>query len=89
MRIITRYIGGRIGNKLPYYFKSTLAAIGARILKRPVKVAMTRPQLLCMTTHRSASEQHVRLGANADGRLAAYGQERWYRPQASTNTSSR
>jgi len=42
VRIITRYIGGGFGNKLPYYFESTLAAIGARILKRPVKVAMIR-----------------------------------------------
>jgi xanthine dehydrogenase YagR molybdenum-binding subunit len=75
VRIVTRYIGGGFGNKLPYYFESTLAAIGARILNRPVKVAMTRPQLFYMTTHRSASEQHLRLGANADGRLAAYGQD--------------
>ena len=75
VRIVTRYIGGGFGNKLPYYFELTLAAIGARILKRPVKVAMTRPQLFYMTTHRSASEQHVRLGADADGRLAAYGQD--------------
>jgi len=75
VRIITRYIGGGFGNKLPYYFESTLAAIGARILKQPVKVAMTRPQLFYMTTHRSASEQHLRLGANADGRLLAYGQD--------------
>jgi xanthine dehydrogenase YagR molybdenum-binding subunit len=75
VRIITRYIGGGFGNKLPYYFESTLAAIGARILKRPVKVAMTRPQLFYMTTHRSASEQHLRLGATTDGRLTAYGQD--------------
>ena len=75
VRIVTRYIGGGFGNKLPYYFEFTLAAIGARILNRPVKVAMTRPQLFYMTTHRSASEQHLRLGANADGRLAAYGQD--------------
>ena len=64
VRIITRYIGGGFGSKLPYYFEATLAAIGARMLKRPVKVAMTRPQLFHMTTHRSASEQRVRLGAN-------------------------
>jgi xanthine dehydrogenase YagR molybdenum-binding subunit len=75
VRVITRYIGGGFGNKLPYYFDATLAAIGARILKRPVKVAMTRPQLFYMTTHRSASEQHLRLGATADGRLTAYGQD--------------
>ena len=75
VRIITRYVGGGFGSKLPYYFEATLAAMGARILKRPVKVGMTRPQLFHMTTHRTASEQRVRLGANADGRLTAYGQD--------------
>jgi xanthine dehydrogenase YagR molybdenum-binding subunit len=75
VRIITRYIGGGFGSKLPYYFEATLAAMGARILQRPVKVAMTRPQLFHLTSHRSASEQRVRLGATSDGRLTAYGQE--------------
>jgi hypothetical protein len=75
VRIITRYIGGGFGNKLPYYFEATLAAMGARILARPVKVAMTRPQLFHVTTHRTASEQRLRLGADSDGRLIAYGQD--------------
>src|SRR3954470_12387651 len=61
VRIITRYVGGGFGSKLPYYFEATLAAMGARMLKRPVKVAMTRPQLFHMTSHRTASEQHLRL----------------------------
>jgi xanthine dehydrogenase YagR molybdenum-binding subunit len=75
VRIITRYIGGGFGGKLPFYVDSTLAAIGARILRRPVKVAMTRPQVFNTTTHRSASEQRVRLSAERDGRLTAYGQD--------------
>jgi xanthine dehydrogenase YagR molybdenum-binding subunit len=75
VRIITRYIGGGFGNKLPYFVDATLAAIGARMLRRPVKVAMTRPQVFNTTTHRSASEQRVRLGADRDGRLTAYAQE--------------
>ncbi|MGA2892329.1 MAG: xanthine dehydrogenase family protein molybdopterin-binding subunit [Xanthobacteraceae bacterium] len=75
VRVITRYVGGGFGSKLPYYFEATLAAIGARMLKRPVKVAMTRPQVFHLTTHRSASEQHLRLGANPDGQLTAYGQD--------------
>lgn len=75
VRVITRYVGGGFGSKLPYYVEATLAAIGARMLQRPVKVAMTRPQLFYLTTHRTASEQRVRLGANADGRLTAYGQD--------------
>jgi xanthine dehydrogenase YagR molybdenum-binding subunit len=75
VRVITRYIGGGFGGKLPYYVEATLAAIGARMLRRPVKVAMTRPQLFHLTTHRSASEQRLRLGARLDGRLTAYGQD--------------
>jgi xanthine dehydrogenase YagR molybdenum-binding subunit len=43
VRIITRYVGGGFGSKLPYYADATLAAIGARMLRRPVRVAMTRP----------------------------------------------
>jgi xanthine dehydrogenase YagR molybdenum-binding subunit len=75
VRVITRYVGGGFGGKLPYYVDATLAAIGARMLRRPVKVAMTRPQVFHSTTHRSASEQRVRLGAGRDGRLTAYGQD--------------
>jgi xanthine dehydrogenase YagR molybdenum-binding subunit len=75
VRIVTRYVGGGFGSKLPYYVDATLAAIGARTLGRPVKVAMTRPQVFHTTTHRTASEQHVRLGADRDGRLTAYGQD--------------
>jgi xanthine dehydrogenase YagR molybdenum-binding subunit len=75
VRVITRYVGGGFGGKLPFYVDATLAAIGARMLARPVKVTLTRPQLFHITTHRSASEQRVRLGANQDGRLTAYGQD--------------
>jgi xanthine dehydrogenase YagR molybdenum-binding subunit len=75
VRIITRYVGGGFGNKLPYYVDATLAAIGARILRRPVKLAMTRPQVFLLTTHRTASEQRLRLGADHNGGLTAYGQD--------------
>src|SRR5208337_4816512 len=75
VRVITRYVGGGFGSKLPFYVDATLAAIGARIVRRPVKVALTRPQLFHMTTHRTASEQRLRLGADRSGRLTAYGQD--------------
>jgi xanthine dehydrogenase YagR molybdenum-binding subunit len=75
VRIITRYVGGGFGGKLPYYVDATLAAIGARMVGRPVKLAMTRPQVFHSTTHRTLSEQRVRLGASGDGRLIAYGHD--------------
>jgi len=75
VRIITRYIGGGFGNKLPYYVDATLAAIGARMLRRPVKVAMTRPQVF-NTNHTSQRVRATRtLGADRDGKLIAYGQD--------------
>jgi xanthine dehydrogenase YagR molybdenum-binding subunit len=89
VRVITRYVGGGFGNKLPFYVDATLAAIGARFLRRPVKVAMTRPQLFHMTTHRTASEQVLRLGADRDGRLTAYGRTRSCNARASTTTPNR
>jgi xanthine dehydrogenase YagR molybdenum-binding subunit len=75
VRVISRYVGGGFGGKLPYYVDATLAAIGARMLRRPVKMAMTRPQVFQVTTHRTASEQHLRLGADREGHLTAYGHD--------------
>ena len=75
VRIVTRYVGGGFGSKLPYFADATLAAIAARMLRRPVKVAMTRPQMFHATSHRTASEQRVRLGADRDGRLTCYGHD--------------
>ena len=42
VRIITRYIGGGFGNKLPYYFEATLAAMGARIESERGKSSLAR-----------------------------------------------
>jgi hypothetical protein len=55
VRIITRYVGGGFGSKLPYYVDATLAAMGARILQRPVKVVMTRPQTFYLTSRIGAA----------------------------------
>ena len=73
VRIVSRYIGGGFGGKLPVYGDVMLTAMAARLLKRPVKTALTRQQMFHFTTHRSATIQRVRLGATADGKLTAIG----------------
>ncbi len=75
VRIVSRYIGGGFGGKLPIYGDVILAALAARELGRPVKVALTRQQMFHTTTHRSETMQRVRLGASADGRLLAIGHD--------------
>jgi len=77
VEVISEYIGGGFGNKLPIYGDAILAALAARELKRPVKVVLTRQQMFSVTTHRAATIQRVRLGAKRDGTLTAIAHEVW------------
>jgi xanthine dehydrogenase YagR molybdenum-binding subunit len=71
VHLLTRYIGGGFGGKGQSYDDLTLAALAARELARPVKVAYSRQQMMHGTVHRPATVQRVRLGATPDGRLTA------------------
>jgi xanthine dehydrogenase YagR molybdenum-binding subunit len=71
VHLMTRYIGGGFGGKGQTYDDITLAALGARALGRPVKVAFTRQHMMHGTIHRPATLQRVRLGAEKDGALTA------------------
>jgi xanthine dehydrogenase YagR molybdenum-binding subunit len=75
VRIVSRYIGGGFGGKLPIYGDVMLSAMASRQLGRPVKTALTRQQMFHFTTHRSDTIQRVRLGAGADGKLTAIAHE--------------
>jgi xanthine dehydrogenase YagR molybdenum-binding subunit len=77
VRIVSRYVGGGFGGKLPIYGDALLAAMAARQLGRPVKTALTRQQMFHVTTHRSDTIQRVRLGATRDGVLTAIAHESW------------
>ena len=77
VRVVSRYIGGGFGSKLPIYGDVILSALAARQLGKPVKTALTRQQMFHFTSHRSDTVQRVRLGATADGKLLAVGHEAW------------
>ena len=77
VRVVSRYIGGGFGSKLPIYGDVILSALAARELGRPVKTALTRQQMFHITSHRSDTVQRLRLGASRDGKLAAVGHEAW------------
>ncbi|MCZ9338850.1 molybdopterin-dependent oxidoreductase, partial [Streptomyces sp. TRM76130] len=47
------------------------AVMAATVLRRPVRVVMTRRQMFSLAGYRSPTVQRVRLGAGADGRLRA------------------
>jgi len=77
VRVISPFIGGGFGGKLFLRADILLAAVGARIAKRPVKVALQRPLIPNNTTRRAATIQRIRLGASKDGRLTAVAHESW------------
>lgn len=77
VRLISPYIGGGFGGKLFVRADAILAALGARMAGRPVKVALARPQMANNTTHRPATIQRIRMGATADGKLTAIAHEGW------------
>ena len=77
VRVISPYIGGGFGGKLFIRAEALLAALGARAVQRPVKVALTRPMMFNNTTHRPATIQRLRIGATADGRITAIAHQSW------------
>ncbi|MFQ3384524.1 xanthine dehydrogenase family protein molybdopterin-binding subunit [Escherichia coli] len=77
VRIISPYIGGGFGGKLFLRSDALLAALAARAVKRPVKVMLPRPTIPNNTTHRPATLQHLRIGADQSGKITAISHESW------------
>lgn len=77
VRVITTFIGGGFGAKVPVHAQAILAALGAKAVGRPVKVAQTRQQMFANTNHRPAGIQRMRLGAQKDGTLTAIAHDVW------------
>jgi xanthine dehydrogenase YagR molybdenum-binding subunit len=77
VHVISPYIGGGFGGKLFVRAEALLAALGARMSGRPVKVALQRSLVFNNTTHRPATIQRIRIGATRDGRITAIGHESW------------
>ncbi len=71
VRIRAEHVGGGFGSKGLCGPQLILAAMGAMRFGRPVRVTLTRNQVFLMTPPRPATDQRVRLGADADGRLRA------------------
>jgi len=77
VRIISPFIGGGFGGKLFVRADALLASLAARAVGRPVRVALQRPLMFNNTTHRPATIQRIRIGANKDGKMLAIGHENW------------
>jgi xanthine dehydrogenase YagR molybdenum-binding subunit len=68
VRVMSPYMGGGFGAGLRPQYQVVLAVLGARALKRPVRVMVTRAQMYALG-YRPASIERLALGANHAGTL--------------------
>jgi xanthine dehydrogenase YagR molybdenum-binding subunit len=71
VRVISPFVGGAFGSGLRTWPHVTLTALGARVVRRPVKVMLSRREMYYAVGYRPHTVQRVALGASRDGRLAA------------------
>ena len=69
VHIVSNFVGGGFGCKGFIWPHQAMAAIAAKKVGRPVKVALTRRQMFAACGHRPATRQHVQMGADNQGRL--------------------
>jgi xanthine dehydrogenase YagR molybdenum-binding subunit len=72
LRVVAPHVGGGFGSKGAPHAHNVLALLAAqRAGGRPVKLALTRQQMFSLVGYRTPTIQRIRLGADADGTLAA------------------
>jgi xanthine dehydrogenase YagR molybdenum-binding subunit len=71
VRVISHFIGGAFGGKGSAWSHVVLAALAARRVGAPVKLALTRRQMFGPVGGRPHTIQQITLGATRDGTLTA------------------
>jgi xanthine dehydrogenase YagR molybdenum-binding subunit len=71
IHIVAPFVGGGFGSKGFAHPQVILAVMAAQVTGRAVKFALTRQQMFAVAGYRPSTIQHIRLGADRDGRLQA------------------
>ncbi|WP_298890030.1 xanthine dehydrogenase family protein molybdopterin-binding subunit [uncultured Serinicoccus sp.] len=72
VEVVSPYVGGSFGTKGVPHPHTVATVMAAKLLPgRPVKVALTRPQMFAGTGYRPETRQRVALAADDEGRLTA------------------
>lgn len=69
VQVVTLFVGGGFGGKAGLWQNSLLCAAAAKIAKRPVKLVLSREQVVRIVGGRTIAEQRVALGARKNGTL--------------------
>jgi xanthine dehydrogenase YagR molybdenum-binding subunit len=71
VRVLCPFTGGGFGCKGFQWPHTMLAAMAARVTRRPVQLNLTRQQMFTSVGHRPSTEQTLTLAARKDGALTA------------------
>lgn len=71
IEVISPYLGGGFGQKNSLQPHTSLIALAARQLGRPVKIVVPRTQIFHDASFRPASRHRIRLGGDRSGRMVA------------------
>ena len=77
IRVLSDFIGGAFGSRGELGQYTSLVALAARRLARPVKLVATREQCFTLRTFRAETRHHLRLGADREGHLTGLDHESW------------
>ena len=69
VHIHSRFVGGAFGSSLRTWPHEIAAAQAAKLIKRPVKLTLTREQMFTLVGYRPLTIQKIGLGATSDGKL--------------------
>jgi xanthine dehydrogenase YagR molybdenum-binding subunit len=69
VQINSRFVGGAFGSSLRTWPHEIAAVQAAKMVKRPVKLTLTREQMFTLVGYRPLTIQKIGLGATADGTL--------------------
>ena len=75
VRIVSPHIGGGFGSKGGQWANLVLTAVAAKMVNRPVKLALTRQQMFNSVGLRQRNHQKLRVAATKDGKLTALAHE--------------
>jgi xanthine dehydrogenase YagR molybdenum-binding subunit len=75
VRVVSPHVGGGFGSKGGAWANVALAAIAAKMVGRPVKLALTRQNMFNSVGLRQRDRQRLRIAASDDGKLLALGHD--------------
>ena len=72
VRLLAPFVGGGFGGKGGIWPNTQLCAMAARLVKRPVRIALSRAGVFRIVGGRTPSRQRVAIAADGDGQFTAF-----------------